>query len=184
MERRKTVWRALAVLAGLAVVAGAISPSFGAATLTKKKVKRIAKKQVQALGSELFLEEGGEFFRYSVRMNAGDADRTVGTFGPFTLSAHCEEDAGDNVSEILITTSEAGSIFDSYENTEAPFDPSDGAIVFIEASDPGSDPYDKSYDLVGHAASPSGTFIQAFAPTYTDVGIDCSMAGYVSISNA
>jgi hypothetical protein len=184
-QRRKTSRRALAVLAGVLLLGAAVTPSFSASEVTKKQAKKVAKKQVRTLGGKLFVEEGQEFARYNFRMTAGDPDRPIGTFGPFTLKAHCEQTGGTNYSQILLSTSEGGSIFHSQEDNETPFDPSDGFLVFSQSADTaGGPPYDPYYDMIAHAASPSGTFLQAFVANYNDVGIDCSMAGYISVSDA
>jgi hypothetical protein len=50
---RKAIWRGPAVLAAVLVAAGAISPAFSAADLTKAQVKKIVKKQVKKLAPTL-----------------------------------------------------------------------------------------------------------------------------------
>jgi hypothetical protein len=39
--------------------------------------------------------------------------------------------------------------------------------------------------MLAHAASPSGASLQAFIPTYTDLGgFDCAMGGFINVSQA
>ncbi len=49
----KPIWRGLAVLAALLVAAGAISPALSATTLTKAKVKKIARKEIKKMAPKL-----------------------------------------------------------------------------------------------------------------------------------
>jgi hypothetical protein len=81
-----------------------------------------------------------------IAMNPGDADRTIGKFGPFTLRAEC--DAGPD-GQLTLTTSEDNSVADSDESSDNDFDSGED----FNASE-GQDEDDEI-----NAASPSGTAI-------------------------
>ena len=81
-----------------------------------------------------------------ITMNPGDADRTIGTFGPFSLRAEC--DAGPD-GQLTLTTSESNSFADSDEVLDNDFDTGEN----FNASE-GLDEDDEV-----NAASPSGTAI-------------------------
>ena len=117
--------RGIAVLAIVAMGALAVTPAFSAAGVTKKKAKKIAKKQATAVlqariddfGDPIFIEED-EVVRFAGTASLGTTDQTIATIGPssFTLLLTCE-DSGGGMPRILleIRTSENGSILESRE---------------------------------------------------------------------
>jgi hypothetical protein len=132
---RSKAFRALGVLAALLLAAGVISPAFGAKALKKGKVKKIAKKQatnqinalvpglVPTVGNPLFIQET-ELERFGpVTATKGEAEKTITTFGPFTLSLLCTDAGGFDRVQVQIATSAANSTYDSDDGDEDDFDP-------------------------------------------------------------
>lgn len=185
-DTRKGLLRGVGILAALLLAAGVISPAFSAAPLTKGKVKKIAKKQVKKVGPGLFIEET-EFDRLGpITMNTGDPDQTLFTFGPFTATVRCDLDAGNVRAGVRIQTSEIGSYFSSYdEGDEEPFDPADGAILWIENTGdvPGglTEGVDREHNSPAIALSPSGVSFSAMVRNIINPpgGSHCLFDGYV-----
>jgi hypothetical protein len=132
MEKKRHGWLrpvlAIGVLAALtgALLASPVSADFEPAH-EKKHVKKIAKKAAKkfatsivstTVGPTLFIEET-ELLRYGpINMTEGQADQTIGTFGPFTLKTRCNEDpAGTLNGRIIITTTEDHSAFESDDDS-------------------------------------------------------------------
>jgi hypothetical protein len=185
---RSSAGRGIGVLAVAVLVAATfvLTPAFGAGTLTRAKVKKIAKRQatkvLTTLGPGMFIDEGTDMFRYQRRMNTGQPDQPLATFGPFTLKTHCEETGGNILAQVLISTSQPGSILDSYAGYEENFDPADGFLEWMGGDygiAPGGGNYDPTYDMVAHAASPNGTAITGFSPVYYNVGAHCLFTGFI-----
>ena len=102
MVRKQSLVRAIAVLAigGVLAAGFAISPSFGAFSPTKKKVKNIAMTQAKKYfnknigDADVASVNGNEIHRFFHQAPANTTDQTIGTFGPLTLKATCDG-AGD-----------------------------------------------------------------------------------------
>ncbi|MGH2662182.1 MAG: hypothetical protein ACRDH8_05140 [Actinomycetota bacterium] len=130
---RSTVLRAVGVLAALLLAAGAISPAFGAKGLTKKKVKRIARKQainqinalvpglitaqvpgiVTTVGDQEFVSQDN-YVIFKETLSFGQ-ERTLATNGPLTLLARCRQAGGNDIAEVIVrsTASEWWTTFDN-----------------------------------------------------------------------
>jgi hypothetical protein len=186
---RSRFGRALAILAVAALAVAVVSPAFSVVTLTKAKVKKIAtkvaKKQVKNLGGQLFVSREDLFPVGPIHMNAGDAEHTIGTFGPFTLTTRCLLVTGNVEATVLIRTSEADSTLQSYDWFRD-FQPADGAINFseeVEGNPPGGTIYGRSAPLYyhgGHAIAPSGTSILGMIDPITNFdGSHCYFDGFL-----
>src|ERR687891_1132033 len=194
MDRRHTGWvRPALVLGVLGVVAAALIISPASAHFVprherkhvKKIARRIARKEARIIvqttvGPTLFIEET-ELVRFGpVKMNTGAPDQTLGTFGPFTVKASCDDEGGGvEEAQAFIETSVAGSLFDSYWwGTEAPFDPSDtnAPIIWTEAEAAG---LSSGYLGIGHAEAPNGTSLSGEVTAFTNLGTSaCTFSGY------
>jgi hypothetical protein len=163
MGVRSSLVRGIVVLSVAFLAAGALSPAFGAKGLTKKKVRAIAtkvfNKQLPIKGPPLFIEED-ELVRYGpTGLQVGAADQTIGTFGPLSLIAHCEDDGGSVLGELLLDTGEDNSTF--YAGT---FDEAGSALGDFDADDPPAVIHE------GLGAAPGG------ATTVAPPGITTAMA--------
>src|SRR5919106_4219940 len=194
MDRRHTGWvRPALVLGVLGVVAAALIISPASAHFVpaheKKHVRtiarRIARKEARiivqtSVGPTLFIEET-ELVRFGpVKMATGAPDQTLGTFGPFTVKASCDDEGGGvEEAQAFIETSVAGSLFDSYWwGTEAPFDPSEtnAPIIWTEAEAAG---LSSGYLGIGHAEAPNGTSLSGDVTAFTNLGTSaCTFSGY------
>src|ERR687892_1552736 len=176
MDRRHTGWvRPALVLGVLGVVAAALIISPASAHFEprheRKHVKKIARRIARRLattivqtrvGPTLFIEET-ELVRFGpISLSATSADQTIGTFGPFTLKAHCDEDPALNLNgELRISTTEAHSAFETedFGNLDD-FGPADGDQPWVEANDTfpddGSQNYESTFDGQLHATSATG----------------------------
>lgn len=108
-----------------------------------------------------------------VSMDPGDSDRTIGTFGPFTLRAEC--DAGPDGRLTLITT-ESNSDVDSDEDSDNDFDAGEDF--------PASEGEDEDDEI--NAASPGGTSITGQLYTSDDgtgLGGGCDFWGEVTTTS-
>jgi hypothetical protein len=194
-ETRKGLLRGVGILAALLLAAGAISPAFSAAPLTKAKVKKLAGKQVKKLGPELFIEEQTELFRYGpLTLNPGGSS-PVAAFGPFSFTANCAVDddamAGNDPdpldADVLIDTSEDNASFDSDDDSEDDFDAADPAEEW--AQETGNDPdslneqdINVEDDEDAHALSASGTALTGGTTIRVgsagDADSGCTFAGW------
>ncbi len=145
-ETRKGLLRGVGILAALLLAAGAISPAFSAAPVTKAKVKKLAAKQVKKVGIPLFIEEQTELYRYGpLTLNPGGT-APVAAFGPFSFTASClvldDAMAGTDPdpldAEVLIDTSEDNAAFNSDDDEEDDFDAADPPEEW--AQETGNDP--------------------------------------------
>jgi len=192
-ETRKGLLRGLGILTAVLLAAGAISPAFSAAPLTKGKVrkiaKKVAKKQINALVPPMTIQET-ELVRWGpVTMNIGQADQVIGAFGPFTLSASCDQPGGAGTPErarVLIDTSEDNSAFDSNDDAEDDFDAADPPEEWAELTALTENVQDITSEDDGdaHAAAPSGTVIRGVGNTLITsfAGFDCWFAGTVFVT--
>jgi hypothetical protein len=161
---RTSLARGFILLAVALLAAGALSPAFGAKKgLTKKKVKAIAtkvfNKQLPVKGNPIFIEED-ELVRYGpVGLQVGAADQTIGTFGPLSLIAHCEDDGGSVLGELRLDTSADNSTY--YRGV---FDETGGGVSDLDAADP------PEVIHAGPGAAPGG------ATTPSPVGMTTAMA--------
>ena len=185
--RRSSMLRGLGVITALLIAAGAISPAFGAAPLTKARVKKIAKKQatrvVKTLGPMLFTEET-ELVRFGqISMNVGDADQSLGTFGPFTLRLACNLDAGDVRGQVLATTTEANSSLNSNDDSDGDFNPGEALEWAAEVGDvPGGASDPAWHDDTTTASAPGGTSLYGHTAVTTNFGgSHCVFSGHVVV---
>ncbi len=195
-ETRKGLLRGVGILAAVLLAAGAISPAFSAAPVTKGKVKKIAKKQVKKVGIPLFIEEQTELYRYGpLTLNPGGS-AAVAAFGPFSFTASClvldDAMAGTDPdpldAEVLIDTSEDNAAFDSNDDEEDDFDAADPPEEW--AQEAGNDPdvlneqtVDSENDEDAHAltqgggtAITGGTMIRVGSAGDADSG--CTFSGW------
>jgi hypothetical protein len=150
----------LALVAGLAGTTLAADPAANTGALSKKKVKKIAKKQatrqINKLAPGLSVAHADTADTASSADTASTADtanrfggmtarridqftlvnggtRTLGTFGPFRLTATCTINlANTDVAEINITTNQNNSAFVG-EAIDSDFDVGD-TVPYVEAS--------------------------------------------------
>jgi hypothetical protein len=204
MDKRRHGWvRPVLVLAVLGAFAAAMVISPASAHITtfghlKKHIKRIAKKVAKkqattivqtTVGPTLFVEET-ELQRFGpIELNIGQADQTIGAFGPFTLRASCDQPGGAGTPErarILITTSEDNSAFDSNDDSEDDFDAADPAEQWaaFTATTENVQEITSEDDGDAHAASPSGFVIRGVGNTLATSfsGSDCFFAGAVLVT--
>jgi hypothetical protein len=159
----------------------------------KKHIKKIATQRINALvpgmiGAQAIEET--ELVRWGpIKLNIGQADQPVGTFGPFTLTASCDQPGGAGTPErarVLIKTSEDNSAFDSNDGDEDDFDAADPAEQWAEftAATENVQEITTEDDGDAHAASPSGTVIRGVGNTLATsfAGVDCFFAGAVLVT--
>ena len=182
--------RGIAVLAVAALGSGAFAatPAFSAKTVTKKTVKKI----VRSLGGTLFIDEASELDRFGpIKLSVGQS-APIGTYGPFTLSADCQQGDFDmdgppfeNRARILIDTSEDDSAFESNVDSDEDFDAADPPAAWAEDSQPIGDPSLGSENQErAQAEAPSGAWMTAVAniAAVNFGGVDCQLAGAVLTS--
>jgi hypothetical protein len=190
MDRARKPWLRGAIALGVMGAMAAsllISPAsahLGKFGHLKKHMKKIATQRINALvpgmiGSQAIEET--ELVRFGpIKMATGAADQTLGTFGPFTVKASCDDEGGGvEEAQAFIETTVAGSIFDSYWwGTEAPFDPSDSnaPIIWNESQTTG---LGSGYLGIGHAEAPNGTSLSGEVNAFTNLGgTACTFSGY------
>jgi hypothetical protein len=184
---------AIAVLGALtgALLASPVSADFEPAH-EKKHVKKIAKKAAKkfatqivttTVGPTLFIEET-ELQRFGpVTANVGAAEATVATFGPFTISLLCEDDAGSVRVRVQIATSSNDSILQSDSDDEDDFDTADTDVDLSNDLDGliagGQDAFDEDDQF--WVAGPNGTpaFNGSIGSAANFGGGDCWVQGYV-----
>jgi hypothetical protein len=117
-DRRKGLLRGVGVLAALLLAAGAISPAFSATTLTRAKVKKIARKQINKLVPGMIAAaDNVKETKYFTLTDGGS--RVLITHGPFTVTADCDLDAaGQDIARILISTTQDNSSFDASDELD------------------------------------------------------------------
>jgi hypothetical protein len=178
---RPRIGRGVAILAVAALAVAVVSPAFGAAPVTKAKVKKLAKKQINKLVPGVAIEES-ELVRFGpVRITKEAPDQTLFSGGPFTIKGQCGTASLFHHARAIISTTEANSMFASnYSGTEDDFDPSDTSVWWTNVEDDvsdGADPVTR-VESDGHAASPGGTFIQGHINAYLNLGgADCTFSG-------
>ena len=191
-SRRSVAIRATGVLAILMVAAGALSPTLSGAALSKSKVKKVAKKQINKLVPRIAIEED-ELVRWGPFDLAVGGTRAIGTFGPYSLQARCVEDptGGDataphpNESRVALTTTEADTIVSSDADDEDDLDPGEEAFVAREeGNDPAGTTDVGSEEELGWVLSPSGARIFFQTALVTDPGDapGCRFAGWVLLA--
>jgi hypothetical protein len=194
-ETRTGMLRGVGILAALMLAAGAISPAFSAAPLTKAKAKKIAtkvlKQKIDDVGNPIFIEEA-ELVRFGpVTLNV-PGTAAIGTFGPFTLTADCADDGGGNVlAQVLLTTTEAHSAFESDDDYDDDFNPGDPDNPAIWAGGETGNAIDGGAQTLGNeedgeaiAVAPSGFSIagaSSGAITTNFAGFDCWITGAVHV---
>ena len=183
---RKTLARGVAVVMVLLLGAAAMSPAFSAFNATKKKVKKIAKKQATAVlrdriddfGDPIFTEED-EVVRFAGTANFGTTDKVIATIGPssFTLLLTCE-DTGGGVPRILleIRTSESDSFLEAESgDSDLDFDAGEERVVADDTAANANDP--ELFEGDFFAASPSGLQVESDTNSIANYGADCAIAG-------
>lgn len=161
----------------------------------KKIATKIAKKEATTIvqttvGPTIFIEET-ELDRFGqVKLSLGGS-QAIGTYGPFTLTARCEDadpTAGTDIGAFIeITTSEANSILYTDDwGSEDDFDPADsnGPIWWAGADSSGYSVGDPqagwSDETEGHASAPSGVSIDGRTEVnFNFAGSPCVFSGYV-----
>jgi hypothetical protein len=110
--------RALAILAIAVLAVAVVSPAFSATTLTKAKVKKIAKKQINKLVPRMIADaDNVKETKYFTLTDGGS--RVLVTHGPFTVTADCDLDAaGQDIARILISTTQDNSSFDASDELD------------------------------------------------------------------
>lgn len=201
MKRARKPWlRGVLTLGLVGAVAASLLISPAGAHITtfghlkghiKKIARKIARREATTIvqttvGPTVFIEET-ELVRFGqVKLNVGAAAQTVGTFGPFTLRAECNDsDPTATVSiesRVTITTSENNSIVDTDDDGDDDFDV--GETIVWGGGDFGAAPGDPadswSEETEGHAAAPGGTAIDGRTAVYSNfAGSHCVLAGYV-----
>jgi hypothetical protein len=184
-DRRKGLLRGVGVLAALLLAAGAISPAFSATTLTKAKVKKIAtkvlKNKIDDFGNPLFIQET-ELDRFGpATASKGDAEKTIATFGPFSLSLLCTDAAGNARVQVQIATSAANSTYDSDDGDEDVFDPADVDEDIDDNTAAGTTQESYDDDAEFWAGGPGGSpAYHGWVATATNYGGgDCYARGWV-----
>jgi hypothetical protein len=181
---RSRFGRAMAILAIAALAVAVVSPAFSATTLTKAKVKKIARKQINKLVPGMIdaatIDQGTI---PAVTASITDPNKTVFTTGPFTVSLDCSDDAGNVNIQLLVKTSEENSILDSgFDYGE--FDPADGdqTIHDFTGNPPGGGAGvygGASYYAQATLYSPSGTKVYLeFEPITNFKGNHCYAEGW------
>jgi hypothetical protein len=180
---RSRLGRGLAILAVAALAIAVVSPAFSAAPLTKAKVKKIAKKQIKKLVPGMIddatIDQGTI---PAVTASITDPNKTVATFGPFTITLDCSDDGGDVNLRLIVTTSEANSVADTGFDYGA-FGPGDELeITDFNGDVPGGDTEvygGSSYYGQATLFSPSGTKVYSqFQPITNFNGNHCFVEGW------
>jgi hypothetical protein len=186
---RSRVGRGVAILAVAALAMAVVGPAFSAAPVTKAKVrkiaKKVAKKQINTLVPGMIdAATIGQGTIPAVTASTTDANKTVFTKGPFTVSLDCSLSAGNVNLQLLVKTSEENSVAnDNYGNIQGDLDPGDGDVFFVNftGNPPGGDAeseYSPYYGAI-FLKSPSGTniFLQ-FDQTTNFKGNHCYVDGW------
>jgi hypothetical protein len=194
MEKRRDWKRPVVALAAMgaltvAALAAPASAHLGSFSHLKSHIKKIAKKEAKKLLQapstlNTFIEES-ELERFGpINLNL-DQTQTIGTFGAgsFTLTASCNNNAGDTQGLIEITTSRDNSAFETDDEGEDDFDTGEtlewaedtGDLVNVGLQNiAGED------DGYGHAWSPNGIVLEGGGTTIVtnaSNGFDCSIGG-------
>ena len=203
MEKRRDWKRPVIALAALgALTVGALAAPAGAhfrprdeKKHVKKIARRIAKKEATTIvqttvGPTLFVEET-ELVRFGPINLTADATAPIGTFGAgsFTLTADCDEDAGDIFATIEIEPSRDNSAFQTNEEGDDDFDTGDvGEWAKDVSLSTNPQQINSDEDDDAHAWGPNGTTIAAAGNTIVnnvgDVDDTCSFAGAVLVTSA
>lgn len=155
---RRTILRAVGVLAALLVAAGAISPAMSAAPLTKAKVKKIAKKAAKQQINKLvpgmigsLAVSKGNYAIFKETLSFGQ-EKVLATNGPLTLVFECRQDAGDDIAEVVVRSSSSDwwTTFDNEYNA-----PGEARMHYTDATT-GTEIYNSSSDEPAAAASSGG----------------------------
>jgi hypothetical protein len=180
--RNPRIGRGLAILAVAALAVAVVSPAFSAAPVTKAKVKRIARKQINQLVprmiDEATIDQG---VIPTVTASQDDPNKTVFTKGPFTITLDCSP--GVELTLNVSTTEENSVVNDGFVNIAGDLDPSDGEQLFANytGNATGGDAVTNGNLYFEYAAftAPSGTNFYAQFHTITNFnGNDCYVAGW------
>jgi hypothetical protein len=125
--KNSRIGRSVAVLAVAALAVAVVSPAFSAAPLTKGKVKKIVKKEINKRVPNMITDLGGQQFaslsnfdKFSVVLDANNAEQTIGTHGPLRLFARCLiNDAGQDRVQILADSTVAPWFHDDSSTPQA-----------------------------------------------------------------
>ncbi|MDQ4004891.1 MAG: hypothetical protein M3135_01125 [Actinomycetota bacterium] len=171
-------------LAGTGMVLSNVAAVPEGQEATKKFVKKRITKVRNQLEEEIAAQVSEtELIRYSERMNVGVPDRPIATIGPFTWSAHCADDGGSVLAQVLLTTSVDGASFDSLDDQEASFSTADPPQIWLGGNlgnAPGTTPTYWNYDAGGSVAGPDGTTVQGDGNAFANMGgFDCLLEGFL-----
>jgi hypothetical protein len=182
------VGRGVAILAVAALAMAVVGPAFSAAPVTKAKVrkiaKKVAKKQINTLVPGMIdaaTIDQGTIPQVTASMT--DPDKTVATFGPFTITLDCSDQAGNVDLVLTVKTSEAKSHVADNWNGGYELNPVDGEEEFQDFT--GNPPtgesvsqYNPYYGAL-FLRSPSGTNVYAVFDTITSFnGNHCTVDGW------
>ena len=175
-SKRPALVRGIAVIAGVMLAAGAISPALSAKKpITKKKATKLIKK--------LAIEEK-ELNRFGpFTANVGDTEKTIHTFGPFSISLLCEDDAGNVRVRVQIATTAANSTLNSDSDDEDVFGPDDLEEDLSDNTDgaPGGpqDSFDEDREFFVAGPGGSSLYYGHVTPVANFGGSHCWVGGYV-----
>lgn len=192
MEKGRSRWasplgRGLAVLAVGLLAVSVVSPAFSAHSNAhvKKIAKKVAKKQIKTLVPGMIdaatIDQGTI---PPVTASTADANKTVFTKGPFTVSLDCSDAAGDVHLVLYVRTTEENSAADdNYGIIQGDLDPADGDQPFVDfiGNPPGGDAYAEYSPYYGaiFLKSSSGTNIFAQFDQITNYkGSHCYVDGF------
>lgn len=186
MQRnRRTILRAIGVLAALLVAAGAISPAFSAAPLTKAKVKKIAKKvakqQINALvpgmiSSSAVLKKNYVIFKETLSFGQ---EKVLATHGPLTLVVVCRQQGGNDYVELVARSTSSDWWTASDNHYTAP----GAAVLHYRTDSTGSPSYGDGADEQSVSALSGGQIFYIGVDDYkmgmglNILGHNCLMAG-------
>jgi hypothetical protein len=176
---RARLGRGLAILAVAALAVAVVSPAFSAAPVTKGKVKKIAKKVAKKEVDAATIDQGNI---PTVTASITDPNKTVATFGPFTITLDCSDDGGNVELRLSATTSEADSVADTGDEY-GEFGPADEVqILNFDGDVPGGDAEvvgGSSYYGQATLFSPSGTKVYTQLQAITNfTGNHCFVEGW------
>jgi hypothetical protein len=204
MEKRRRGWLRPIVAIGVmgALTGGLLASPVGAHFVPKderkhvrKIARRIAKKEATTIvqttvGPTTFIEET-ELVRFGpIKMQSGEADKTIGTFGTattgFRLTTNCETVAAVLDAEVLVDANEDNSTFFSNDDDEADFDAADPPEEWAQftGAAPGGAQGTNTQDDQAHASSPSDINISGGTTINTNFdGAHCVFAGHVIVES-
>jgi hypothetical protein len=120
----------------------------------------------------------GRFFHFSVVMSKGDANRTIGPYGPLTFHASCGSDVGATTAALTVTTSVNGVLV-GITGTQQELSTSD-EFPIVSDDTATTDVVDDAYPV---ATTPGNTFTidggDAVVLVLNSSAGDCLFAGHL-----